>query len=142
MNSNLLVIIDASGSMNEWGKRDLIINIIVTILQNSNPNFIFWNDTITPANITSLDDFEDINSINLDFKGEAKLDILHDYLVANFYDKTILISDGNLTLNRALDFSNFNITCFTCGVDSISSNLNSVFKTKTQNIYNILNFLN
>lgn len=128
MNSNkLLVIVDASGSMNEWGKLDLIINLLVTINQNSNCEFILWNEEL--KKIEELD----FNEHSIKFTGDCKLDILYDFLENNYlgYNK-LLLSDGHINIDKKLDFSKFNVNCIQCGVDSFDTNLNNIFGTKAE----------
>lgn len=137
MNSNqTLVVIDGSGSMNEWGKEDLIVNLIVTILQHSTPKFVVWNEKIEDL------DVKNITSLELNFKGDAKLKVLYDYLEVNSFEKVILISDGHIKYDNSVNFCKFNCQSFACGVDSDISNLTAIFGVVSQEVYNILRYLN
>lgn len=128
MSSNkILVIVDASGSMNEWGKLDLVINLLVTVNQNCDARFVVWNEEI--KEITVLD----FNDKSITFTGDCKLNVLYDYLESNCLDyKKLLLSDGHINLDKTLDFSKFNVTCIQCGVDGFDTNLNNIFGSRPE----------
>lgn len=132
MNSNLLVIIDSSGSMNEWGKLDLVANLIVTITQNYTAKFVTWSEVISDLDVS------DLTNLNLQFTGESKLEALHNYLNENQYDKIILLSDGSVNFAKGVNFKKFNIACFAVGIDAVTSNLEKIFGVKVEPPYNIL----
>lgn len=135
MNSNLLVIIDSSGSMNEWGKLELVSNLIVTIVQNYTARFITWNESVTDLDVS------DLTNLNLEFSGESKLEVLQNYLKEQQFDKIILLSDGSLNFEKGVNLKKFTITPVAIGIDAVTSNLEKIFGVEVEPAFNILKTL-
>lgn len=131
---SVIVIVDGSGSMNEWGKRDLIFNLLICISQIVSPSFFIWSDVVTPFEFNDFDKFK--------FSGVTNLPILLNFL--QNYDECsdiILISDGHIKLEPNVNFDNFNIFPIICGLDGITSNVKNIFGNYVFKPYDILKIL-
>ena len=125
--NKILVIIDSSGSMREWGKKDLLIYLVNTIknyiIDEKFKNFEFeyysWGEQVVKMN--------DFNSIET--KGKSNISNLHNFVINND-GKILLLSDGNFEPNKKIDFKEKNILSISVGCDSHRTNLRLLLSPK------------
>lgn len=107
------VIIDGSGSMNEWGKKELIIYLLNNIkneceekllIESEKIQFFIWKNKI--------DKLENIH--DFDLSGRNDLDDLYEFFVqeSEFENDILFISDGNFNNSIYDDLNKFHSKSF------------------------------
>lgn len=124
--SRVDIIIDCSGSMNEWGKKDLLIYLLNTIKNQCNKDifrentikYLQWNSTLsTIANPNDILVF-----------GNSDISKLYGYINASATEGSsiILLSDGNFDTHKKPKFNFHNIYPISIGYDCNVNTLRSL----------------
>lgn len=135
--NKIAIIIDGSGSMNEWGKKSLLIYIINAIKNacNSEIKCFIWNEQILKL--------EDENNFKL--LGKVDTNELINFVSKREYNdySFIVLSDGSFRQNNDIDFKEFNMYPIAIGCDSDAYMLSKLSKSgkcyDCSDIFKILN---
>lgn len=122
-----VILVDASGSMGEDGKKSVIryvLNAIDGIMRTNwseiEYKVLYWNETI----------FED--NPKMDCSGCANASALSDFLVSNVENDILFIGDGNYTerVKKILSEKNENKVFLMLGIDCNRARLKKIFRTE------------
>lgn len=130
------IIADGSGSINEWGKKDLmeyLLRSVYSYVQDdrfNKFNFIYfvWN--------------ENIRTIGTDYDftigGKSNVKCLLEFISKN-RNKTLLLSDGNFTISKKEKFCIESLLPVAVGCECNKSSLRKL--SSKDNVYNTDNIL-
>lgn len=128
--NEIIIIIDSSGSMNEWGKKDSLVYLLSTIknyfnkkdLNDSKVRYYIWN-----SELKELSEFVDLTVFK---KHDIKK--LQEFVSRDNVKKSsiILLSDGNFKVPKKIKFNKHNLYPISIGCDCNRLTLSSLSPVK------------